>query len=115
MGDILKRQKIIKLIIVILILSVLLLPFLLSNQTAITVIRKKLFKATIVANGTTGTCNWTLDSDGLLLIEPTNGVSGTMNTANNSGFNQYSNQIISVKFNATVYAPSDCSGLFYQF
>ena len=115
MGDILKRQKIIKLIIVILILYVLLLPFLLSNQTAITTIRKTLFKATIVANGTTGTCNWTLDSDGLLLIEPTNGVSGTMDEQTNNSFVSYSDQIISIQFNAIVYAPADSSSLFYNY
>ena len=90
----LNRQKIIKRIIILLILLGFLLPIFIDNQTMVMVIRKKVFKATIVANGTTGTCNWTLDSDGLLLIEPQNGVSGTMGTYSSSGsFYAYKNQI----------------------
>ena len=35
-------------------------------------------QAEIVTNGTCGTCSWTIDSDGLLEIFPTDGVSGTL-------------------------------------
>ena len=84
-----------------------------KNESVLTSIRKNFFKATTVATGTTGTCNWTLDSDGLLLIEPTNGVSGTMGTYSSSGtFYGYENQITAIRFNGTVYAPVNCVRLF---
>jgi len=96
-----KRKGVIVLIILILVLvSCVVLQ---NKETMVTAIRKTFFKATTVATGTTGTCNWTLDSDGLLLIEPQNGVSGTMGTyGSGTSFYNYNTQIKSIKFNATV-------------
>ena len=37
-----------------------------------------------IASGTSGTCSWVIDSEGVLTIRPTNGVSGVL--ASNSGF-----------------------------
>ena len=106
-----KRKGVIILIILILVLvSCVVLQ---NKETMVNAIRKTFFKATTVATGTTGTCNWTLDSDGLLLIEPTNGVSGTMGESAIS--DAYKSQVKSIKFNATVYAPGNSSELFSEF
>ena len=102
-------------ILIILILVLVFCVVMQNKETMTTAIRKTFFKATTVATGTTGTCNWTLDSDGLLLIEPTNGVSGTMDEQTNNSFVSYSDQIISIQFNAIVYAPADSSSLFYNY
>ena len=109
-----KKHK--KIILIIIIILVCVSCFILLNKESIvTSVRKTFFKATIVATGTTGTCNWTLDSDGLLLIEPANGVSGTMDNYVSSGsFYDYSDEIISIKFNGTVYLENSAYGLFYD-
>ena len=50
-----------------------------------------------IARGTSGTCSWVIDKDGLLTISPTDGVSGTLesrdNWENNSFWKEYANDI----------------------
>ena len=109
-----KRKGVI--IFIVLILVLVSCVVLQNKETMTTAIRKTFFKATTVATGTTGTCNWTLDSDGLLLIEPASGTSGTMGTYSSSGsFYAYKSQVKSIKFNATVYAPANSENLFSYF
>ena len=114
-GSIKKYKKLYFIFAVILLFSATFL-LLFKNESVRTSIRKNFFKATTVATGTTGTCNWTLDSDGLLLIEPTNGVSGTMGTYSSTDtFYIYKSQITAIRFNGIVYAPVSCYMLFSGF
>ena len=108
-----KKYKIYKFILILMLIIILLFPLFIHTKIVASTVRKRLFKASTVASGTTGTCNWILDSDGLLLIEPSNGISGTMGNDAPSmfgnpttGFYIYRNQVKSIRFGSTVYAPT---------
>ena len=114
-----KKYKICKFILILMLIIILLFPLFIHTKIVASTVRKRLFKASTVASGTTGTCNWTLDSDGLLLIEPSNGISGTMgNDAPDyfsdptTGFYIYRDQVKSIRFGSTVYAPATPYSLF---
>ena len=114
-----KKYKICKFILILMLIIILLFPLFIHTKIVASAVRKRLFKASTVASGTTGTCNWILDSDGLLLIEPSNGISGTMgNDAPDllsnptTGFYIYRDQVKSIRFGSTVYAPSTPYSLF---
>ncbi len=61
-----------------------------------------------VATGTWGSCQWSIDDSGALVIG-----SGTGSSVDNScPWSPYSGQIVSVSFSGRVTAPQDISGLF---
>ena len=71
-----------------------------------------------IASGTSGTCTWVIDKDGVLTISPTDGVSGILdNTANDNiesaKWYQYRDSITKVLVNAGVKVNSTGSFLFY--
>ena len=51
----------------------------------IIVLNKSSFAADDIASGTSGTCSWVIDSEGVLTIRPTDGISGTLNDADFRG------------------------------
>ena len=78
-------------------------------------------QAEIVTSGTCGTCSWTIDSDGLLEIFPTDGISGTLAALHNfNGMNDdgtwryymYRQKVLSVKVHPGVASSSSLSGMF---
>lgn len=79
--------------------------------------------ATIEHDGTWGECTWTIDSDGLLSVFPTDGVSGQL--ADSRGYAlseseayfpwyQYRESIKSVTFAEGVVLPENCLGMFHS-
>ncbi len=87
----------------------------------IIVLNKSSFAAEDIASGTSGTCSWRVTGDGVLIIEPTDGVSGTLATNTidfNTGYpwtsgqtGSFSSKIVGVRFEGVVKTPSVCRGL----
>lgn len=72
---------------------------------------------TIMAQGVSGDCTWTVDYDGHLLIKPTNGTLGALGTWSSPyhlPWYDYRDNIISVSFGGTVKAQT-CNSMFYNF
>jgi len=65
----------------------------------------------MIASGINGTCTWTIDDTGLLLIKPTNNVSGVLHNPSNFSrawdWMPYSNKILNVKINSGVSIGDD--------
>ena len=55
-----------------------------------------------IASGTSGTCSWVIDSEGVLTISPTDGVSGLLET--NVPWGQYKSAVTKVIVNNGVKA-----------
>ena len=75
-----------------------------------------------IASGTSGTCSWRVSADGVLIISPTDGISGTL-APNEIDFNtgypwtsastgSFRLQIVEVRFEGNVKTPTICRGLF---
>ncbi len=79
--------------------------------------------STDIASGTCGGCDWVIDAEGTLIISPTNGISGEIesNTAespNNISFypwETYKTQVKEIIFLDGVVFPEKCSYMFYNF
>ena len=70
-----------------------------------------------IASGTSGTCSWVIDKDGVLTISPTDGVSGVLERTysfNYPKWYQYRESITKVIVNSGVKTDTHCSKLFYQ-
>lgn len=69
----------------------------------------------LIANGVSGTCNWTLADDGALTVTPESGDKGELIgwTANSRPWSDYCSQVTSVKFNGTIYT-KQCKGMFSE-
>jgi len=73
-----------------------------------------------IASGTSGTCSWIIDANGVLTIFPTDGVSGTLartGTSNKNtdwGWKAYAAEVTAVKVESTVYTPETAMSLFYH-
>ena len=75
-----------------------------------------------IASGTSGTCSWVIDKDGVLTISPTDGVSGTLDNTriNASGYNNdkwfvYNLSVKKVIVNPGVKVNTIGAYLFYDF
>ena len=73
-----------------------------------------------IASGTSGTCSWVIDSEGVLTISPTNGVSGTIEefTALGNYQNNWQNYNLRTKIKKVVVEEGvktgqSCFGIFY--
>lgn len=71
---------------------------------------------TPLAQGTSGTCTWTISAEGELVIKPTNGTEGTLDSISGwrSPWSSYSSKIKTAKFEGTVYGGSSCRKMFYE-
>ena len=71
-----------------------------------------------LAQGTSGTCTWTISAEGELIIKPTNGTEGTLESFSgySSGppWSSNNDDIKTVRFEGIVYGGSDCSYMFYM-
>ena len=56
-----------------------------------------------IASGTSGTCSWVIDDDGVLTIRPSNGVEGTLQSTMRQSWYSQRSQIKEVKFEGKVY------------
>ena len=69
-----------------------------------------------IASGTSGTCSWVIDSEGVLTISPTDGVSGTLDSYydfyTRAPWNGYSEDITKVVIANGVHANEGCQNLF---
>ena len=69
-----------------------------------------------IASGTSGTCSWIINNEGILTISPTNGVEGTLDSyVSNAGlapWNDYRGFITKVAINQGVKANEGCFHLF---
>ena len=83
----------------------------------IIVLNKSSFAADDIASGTSGTCSWVIDSEGVLTISPTDGVSGVLDSYsasyNRLPWNDYLENITKVVVNNGVKANEDSKFLFY--
>ena len=77
--------------------------------------------ADVLYSGICGTCSWTIDSDGLLSVFPTNGASGQLDDSWGLGsttswqyfpWYQHRSLVRSVFFADGVALPADCTGMF---
>lgn len=68
-----------------------------------------------VAQGISETIKWTLDEDGTLSFEPTNGTEGTFEDAQKSGYEweKYNKSIKQIKSNGKINLASDSADMFY--
>lgn len=72
---------------------------------------------TPLAQGTSGTCTWTISAEGELVIKPTNGTEGTLDSIgdyDDSPWYSNSSDIKTVRFEGTVYGGSSCNYMFYS-
>ena len=68
-----------------------------------------------IASGTSGTCSWVIDKDGVLTISPTDGVSGTLaDSSENGPWYDYRTQITKLIVDEGVCTGENCSRLFYD-
>ena len=70
-----------------------------------------------IASGTSGTCDWVIDSDGELTIGPSSGTSGTLASCEDFGdasWNSYRSKIVSVCIEEGVSTGDAACGLFYS-
>ena len=72
-----------------------------------------------IASGTSGTCSWVIDSEGVLTINPTDGVSGQLETADSSTLNNglwynYRSQITKVEVEEGVSTSNGIDRIFYR-
>lgn len=72
-----------------------------------------------IASGTSESCTWVIDSQGVLTISPTNGTRGTLGTFTNEGYttikppwNAYGDSVTKVVVNSGVFANNRSSFLF---
>lgn len=70
-----------------------------------------------IAEGTSGTCTWTISADGELVIKPTNGEEGTLANFGtcNAPWYDYRNEITSARFEGKVFGGSNCSYMFNEY
>ena len=68
-----------------------------------------------IASGTSGTCSWVIDDDGVLTISPTDGVNGVLSPGVGPWYNSYSTVIRKVIVNSGVKVAEQSSSLFYVF
>ncbi len=70
-----------------------------------------------IASGTSGTCSWVIDSEGVLTISPTDGISGQMESYsdNPTVFGAYDTQITKVYVEQGVKTGNTCRNLFNSF
>ena len=69
-------------------------------------------------SGTSGSCSWVIDDDGVLTITPSDGVSGTLRSSSTSGNGPWYNYRLRIKkvvVNPGVKAGKSCYRLFYTF
>ena len=68
-----------------------------------------------IASGTSGTCSWVIDANGMMTIRPTNGVSGTLENHpsgyNYNIFSRYQNDITKIVIMPGVKTNSQCNWL----
>ncbi len=79
-----------------------------------------LLAADDIASGTSGTCSWVIDADGVLTIYPTNGVSGTLartgtQSSPNYGWNSYKSKVTSVVVEPGVAVTGSAEYMFYGY
>ncbi len=92
-----------------------------SNETLTLTIDGEEFIITVtdnIASGTSGTCKWTIDDNGVLTIEPADGVSGTLastqsGTNTNYGWRDYRSSVTSVVVKPGVKTGTSASYLFF--
>ncbi len=68
-----------------------------------------------IASGTSGSCDWVIDEDGILTISPTNGTSGTLanfETNNDVPWYTYRESITKAQFQGTIYGNTYCVKMF---
>jgi len=70
-----------------------------------------------IASGTSGTCSWVIDSEGVLTISPTDGVSGTLEYFGywSRSWREWTESINKVVINPGVKTSSNCSYMFRDF
>ena len=70
-----------------------------------------------IASGTSGSCSWVIDDEGVLVISPTDGVSGTLEsyTAAIGPFDTYKDQITKVFVSPGVKTNEGCYKMFENF
>ncbi len=78
----------------------------------IIVLNKSSFAAEDIASGTSGTCSWVIDSEGVLTIRPTDGVSGTLRLTGNGIWYDWREQITKVVIEQGVKATGNMYRLF---
>ena len=83
------------------------------SETQIAKISLKLMAMELPAEGTSGTCTWTIDANGKLTIKPTSGTEGTLASmetdVNNTPWKDYSEDIKTIAFEGKVYGGESCS------
>ena len=74
-------------------------------------------QVTLPASGTSGTCTWEIDTDGKLIIYPTNNINGWLDDQNmyNVSWRPYAARVTSVEVAPGVFARGDMWNLFRDF
>lgn len=70
-----------------------------------------------IASGTSGTCSWVIDDDGMLTISPTDGLHGTLasyTNGNGGPWYSYRSQIKEIRIEPGVKTSTGCYRLFYN-